>query len=85
MYADENVIKINELSYEDKVRLALAEARLGNPRVLLVNGLFDDLDSETLGSLTDSLEKSGITSVVFTSSENVASLCDGTVRLSRNN
>lgn len=81
----ENVIKINELSYEDKVRLALAEARLGNPRVLLVNGLFDDLDSETLGSLTDSLGKSGITSVVFTSSENVASLCDGTVRLSRNN
>ena len=32
MYADENVIKINELSYEDKVRLA--QDTHGRQRVL---------------------------------------------------
>ncbi len=79
-YGEDN-IPVSELSYEDRVRLAVAEARLRDPEILLINGLLDDLERDALSSVYDCLKKSGLTVIVFTSSEEIASLCSGRVNL----
>lgn len=76
-------LRINDLSYEDRVSLAIGEALAKQPRILLINNLLDNLNPDERKETIACLKKLGITVIVFTSSDETASLCENTVKLQK--
>ena len=69
------------LSTNEILRLSIARAIAGKPRLLLIDGMLDGLDINDCPELIDSLfarEKSW-TLVVVTSRDSIMNLCDSTV------
>ncbi len=83
--ADRATHRPGELSGGEQARVALARALVAGPKVLLADEPTGDLDSKTSESIHNLLKEihrsQGLTSVIVTHNERLASICDRVLHL----
>jgi putative ABC transport system ATP-binding protein len=69
------------LSFSQSIRLLLARAVAGRPRLLVIDGVLDGLDDQTLDDIFQGLCRpgSGSTLLVITRRQDVAARCERTI------